>query len=155
MRGDVERWSARKWLSRIMISWGIMAGLTALVRTPGQFYLVRFLLGLAEAGFYPGVIVYLTHWFPSRDRTRALAYFFVATPIAQMVSPKLSNLLLSIGTDERVAGVLVHHPEVWGMEGWQWVFIAWGVPAVVLGVLVLVYLTDKPAQAKWLSSQPW
>ena len=148
----VERWSARKWLSRIMISWGLMAGLTALVTVPWHFYLVRFLLGLAEAGFYPGVIVYLTHWFPSRDRTRALAYFFVATPIAQMISPKLSNLLLPIGTDETINGVLVHHPEVWGMEGWQWVFIAWAVPAVVLGVLVLIYLTDRPAEAKWLQA---
>jgi len=146
----VERWSARKWLSRIMISWGIMAALTALVTVPWHFYLVRFLLGLAEAGFYPGVIVYLTHWFPSRDRTRALAYFFVATPIAQMVSPKLSNLLLSIGTDEVVNGVTIHHPEVWGMEGWQWVYIAWGIPAVVLGVAVLFFLTDRPGQARWL-----
>ena len=76
----VEKWSARKWISRIMVSWGIMAALTALVTTPFQFYVVRFLLGLAEAGFYPGVIVYLTHWFPVRDRARALAYFFVATP---------------------------------------------------------------------------
>ncbi len=147
----VERWSARKWLSRIMISWGFMAGLTALVTVPWHFYLVRFLLGLAEAGFYPGVIVYLTHWFPSRDRTRALAYFFVATPIAQMVSPKLSNILLSIGTDEVINGVKIHHPEVLGMEGWQWVFIAWGVPAVILGLAVLFLLTDKPSQAKWLT----
>ena len=146
----VERWSARKWLSRIMITWGFMAALTALVTVPWHFYLVRFLLGLAEAGFYPGVIVYLTHWFPSRDRTRALAYFFVATPIAQMVSPKLSNLLLSIGTDEVVNGVTIHHPEVWGMEGWQWVYIAWGIPAVLLGVAVLFFLTDRPGQAKWL-----
>ncbi len=92
------------------------------------------------------MIVYLTHWFPSRDRTRALAYFFVATPIAQMISPKLSNLLLAIGTDETIGGVTVHHPEVWGLEGWQWVFIAWGIPAVVLGVAVLIYLTDKPAR---------
>ena len=109
----VERWSARKWLSRIMISWGFMAGLTALVQVPWHFYLVRFLLGLAEAGFYPGVIVYLTHWFPTRDRARALAYFFVATPVAQLVSPKLTNLLLQIGTDELVDGVMVHHPRSW------------------------------------------
>ena len=93
----VEKWSARKWISRIMISWGIVAALTALVKVPWQFYTVRFLLGLAEAGFFPGVIVYLTHWFPSRDRARALAWFFVATPIAQIVSPKLSNQLLKIG----------------------------------------------------------
>ena len=111
-----------------------MAALTAMVRVPWHFYLVRFLLGLAEAGFYPGVIVYLTHWFPSRDRTRALAYFFIATPIAQIISPKISNLLLKIGTDETINGVVVHHPEVLGMEGWQWVYIFWGIPAIVLGI---------------------
>jgi len=138
----VEKWSARKWISRIMISWGIMAGFTALVKTPFQFYSVRFLLGLAEAGFFPGVIVYLTHWFPSRDRARALAYFFVATPIAQIVSPKLSNLLLKIGVDG--------NPMLLGMKGWQWVYIAWGIPAIILGLLVLFFLTDRPRQAKWL-----
>jgi ACS family tartrate transporter-like MFS transporter len=147
----VERWSARKWIFRIMISWGIMAALTALVKTPAQFYVVRFFLGLAEAGFFPGVIVYLTHWFTSRDRARALAYFFVATPVAQIVSPKISNALLKIGTDETVNGVLVHHPRVLGMAGWQWVYVAWGIPAVVLGVIVWFMLTDKPAQAKWLA----
>jgi ACS family tartrate transporter-like MFS transporter len=146
----VERWSARKWICRIMITWGLMAALTAAVKVPWHFYGVRFLLGLAEAGFYPGVIVYLTHWFPSRDRARALAYFFVATPIAQFVSPKISNLLLKIGTDETINGVVVHHPEVWGLEGWQWVYIAWGIPAILLGFAVLALLTDRPGQAKWL-----
>jgi ACS family tartrate transporter-like MFS transporter len=147
----VERWSARKWLSRIMLTWGVMAALTAAVKTPTQFYVVRFLLGLAEAGFFPGVIVYLTHWFPSRDRARALAYFFVATPLAQIVSPKISNALLKIGTDEVVGGVIVHRPEVLGLEGWQWVYIFWGIPAVVLGVVVLFALTDRPREARWLS----
>jgi ACS family tartrate transporter-like MFS transporter len=149
----VEKWSARKWISRIMISWGFMAALTAVVKTPNQFYAVRFLLGLAEAGFFPGVIVYLTHWFPSRDRTRALAYFFVATPVAQILSPKISNALLKIGTDEVVNGVPTHHPEVLGLEGWQWVYIFWGIPAVVLGVWVLFGLTDRPRQAKWLTTE--
>jgi ACS family tartrate transporter-like MFS transporter len=149
----VEKWSARKWISRIMITWGIMAALTALVKTPFQFYVVRFLLGLAEAGFFPGVIVYLTHWFPSRDRARALAYFFVATPVAQLVSPKISNALLKIGTDEVINGVPVHRPEVLGLEGWQWVYIFWGLPAIVLGVIVLFMLTDRPRQAKWLSQE--
>jgi MFS family permease len=141
----VEKWSARKWISRIMVSWGIVAALTAFVRTPWQFYGVRFLLGLAEAGFFPGVIVYLTHWFPSRDRARALAYFFIATPIAQIISPKLSNQLLKIGIDG--------NPEVLGLEGWQWVYIAWGIPAVVLGILVLIFLTDRPEQALWLTAE--
>jgi ACS family tartrate transporter-like MFS transporter len=140
----VEKWSARKWISRIMISWGIVAALTAFVKVPWHFYTVRFFLGLAEAGFFPGVIVYLTHWFPSRDRARALAWFFVATPIAQIVSPKLSNELLKIGIEGR--------PPLLGLVGWQWVYIAWGIPAVVLGILVLIFLTDRPGQANWLEA---
>ncbi len=201
----VERWSARKWICRIMISWGIIAAFTAFVhyRIPGftqiaefsikgivaaltpfiqtgidlkdmgwlsrtahdvaeqfqgpngltifQFYAIRFLLGLAEAGFYPGVIVFLTHWFPVRDRARALAYFFVATPIAQMISPKISNVMLSIGTDEIINGVAVHHPEWLGMKGWQLIYIFWGIPAVILGFMIFFWLPDKPHQAKWLT----
>lgn len=170
----VEKWSARKWISRIMISWGIVAALTAFVGIElgvsksivgalhsafgwklgvgeFQFYFIRFLLGLAEAGFYPGVIVFLTHWFPVRDRARALAYFFVATPIAQMVSPKISNFMLKFGTDEVINGVTVHHPQFLGLSGWQWIYIFWGIPAVVLGVMVLIWLPDKPRHAKWLA----
>ncbi|HUR58755.1 MAG TPA: MFS transporter, partial [Opitutaceae bacterium] len=125
----VERWSARKWICRIMVTWGIMAALTAIVKTPMQFYVVRFLLGLAEAGFFPGIIVYLTHWFPARDRTRALALFFVGTPVAQILSPKISNALLAVN---------------WlGLRGWQWLYIFWGIPAVVLGIMVLVWLKDR------------
>jgi len=149
----VEKWSARKWICRIMVTWGIAAALTALVKTPAHFYVVRFLLGLAEAGFFPGVIVYLTHWFPGRDRTRALSWFLIATPIAQITSPKISNALLKIGTDEMVNGALVHHPEVLGMAGWQWVYIFWGIPAVVLGLVVLFALTDRPRDAKWLTAE--
>jgi MFS transporter, ACS family, tartrate transporter len=135
----VERWSARKWICRIMVTWGIMAALTALVKTPMQFYVVRFLLGLAEAGFFPGIIVYLTHWFPTRDRTRALALFFVGTPVAQILSPKISNALLAVN---------------WlGLRGWQWLYIFWGIPAVVLGIMVLVWLKDRPADAKWLTPE--
>jgi ACS family tartrate transporter-like MFS transporter len=149
----VERWSARKWICRIMVSWGLMAGLTAAVKTPGHFYTVRFLLGLAEAGFFPGVIVYLTHWFTARDRAKALSYFLIATPFAQILNPKISNLVLRIGTTEEVNGVVVHHPEVLGLEGWQWVYIIWAIPAVVLGIIVLFYLTDRPRDAKWLTEE--
>ena len=149
----VEKWSARKWICRIMITWGVMATLTAFVKTPSQFYLVRFLLGLSEAGFFPGVIVYLTHWFPSRDRARALACFLVATPIAQIVSPKISNALLKIGIDETINGVTVHHPELFGLEGWQCVYIFWGIPAVVLSVVVLALLKDRPRDAGWLTTE--
>jgi MFS transporter, ACS family, tartrate transporter len=147
----VEKWSARKWISRIMISWGIVAALTALVKTPLQFYGVRFLLGLAEAGFFPGVIVYLTHWFPARDRARTLAWFFIATPVAQIVSPKLSYYLLRIGTTETFGDVMIHHPLILGLQGWQWMYIAWGIPAVILGFLVLFHLPDWPREAHWLT----
>ncbi|GIW85919.1 MAG: MFS transporter [Isosphaeraceae bacterium] len=141
----VERWSARKWICRIMVTWGVIAALTAFVREPWQFYTVRFLLGLAEAGFFPGVIVYLTHWFPSRDRTRALAWFLIGTPIAQMVAPPLSEVFMGIGVGDR--------PPVLGLVGWQWVFIVWGIPAVVLGIVVLATLTDRPRHAGWLSEE--
>jgi MFS transporter, ACS family, tartrate transporter len=149
----VEKWSARKWISRIMVSWGIVAALTALVSKPWHFYLARFLLGLAEAGFFPGVIVYLTHWFPSRDRARALSWFLIATPVAQMFSPLLSGPLIKIGAEERFGRVVIRHPEVLGLEGWQWVYIAWGIPAVVLGILVLLFLTDRPRHARWLEPE--
>jgi ACS family tartrate transporter-like MFS transporter len=133
-----------------MISWGIVASLTAFVTTPMQFYVSRFLLGLAEAGFFPGVIVFLTRWFIRQDRARAFALFLMATPVAQVISPVLSGALLNVGMTEKIDGVMVTHPAVLGLHGWQWVFIVWGVPAVVLGVMVLVWLTDRPAQAKWL-----
>lgn len=149
----VERWSARKWICRIMVTWGFMAALTAAVKTPGAFYLVRFLLGLAEAGFFPGVIVFLSHWFTSRDRARALAAFVVATPVAQVISPKLSYFLLKIGATETINGVTVEHPELWGLDGWQWIYILWGVPAVLLGLVILFWLPDRPHQAKWLSTE--
>ncbi len=146
----VEKWSARRLIGRIMITWGIAAGLTAFVRTPIQFYGARFLLGLAEAGFFPGVIVYLTHWFPARDRSRALALFLIATPVAQMTSPKISNAFLRIGNEQLINGVIVHHPELLGLKGWQWVYLVWGLPAVLLGVIVFFALPDRPRDAKWL-----
>jgi MFS transporter, ACS family, tartrate transporter len=121
------------------------------VKTPMQFYTVRFFLGLAEAGFFPGIIVYLTHWFPARDRTKALALFFVATPVAQIVSPKISNALLKIGTTEIVNGATVVHAPFLGLVGWQWVYIFWGIPAVVLGFVVVWWLKDRPRDAKWLA----
>jgi ACS family tartrate transporter-like MFS transporter len=148
----VEKWSARKTLSRIMVTWGIAAALTAAVKTPSGFYGVRFLLGLAEAGFFPGVVIYLTHWFPAKDRARALSYFLIGTPVAQITSPKITNALLKIGSDRTVAGVATHPAPLLGLHGWQWVFVAEGLPAVVLGVVVLVALPDRPRNAKWLSA---
>ncbi len=172
----VERWSARLWLFRIMVTWGIMAALTAFVGIPlgvstwvvellnaqfsaklgvaeFQFYAVRFLLGLAEAGFFPGVLVFLSHWFPARDRARALALFFMATPVAQIIGPPVCALMLKPGTREMIDGVLVQHPLVLGLAGWQWVYIVWGLPAVVIGFVILIMLPDKPRHARWLTPE--
>jgi ACS family tartrate transporter-like MFS transporter len=132
----VERWSARAWIARIMISWGIIAVLTGFVRTATQFYWIRFLLGAAEAGFFPGIVVYLGHWFRYEDRAKALALFAAAQPISNMIAAPISGLLLGI---HRL-----------GLPGWRWLFILEGIPAVILGVVTLVYLTDWPHQARWL-----
>jgi ACS family tartrate transporter-like MFS transporter len=140
----VERWSARKWISRIMITWGLIAAGTSLVSSPTQFYFVRFLLGLGEAGFFPGVIIYLTHWFPSRERARALALFLVATPVAQMAGPKITGAIAASGATTFLGFTL---------QGWQWVFIAWGLPATLLGIVVFFFLTDRPRMANWLTPE--
>jgi ACS family tartrate transporter-like MFS transporter len=133
----VERWSARKWFARILISWGLISALTALVTTPTQFYVARFFLGVAEAGFFPGIIVYFTHWFTSQDRTRALSGLIMAVPFSLAMGAPVSALLLDVD---------------WlGFAGWQWLFILEGVPAVILGFVTLHAMTDRPRQAKWLS----
>jgi MFS transporter, ACS family, tartrate transporter len=133
----VERWSARKWLARILITWGLCTMLIAGVKTPLQFYSARFLLGVAEAGFLPGVIVYLTHWFPAEERARALSRFAIAAPAALTLGAPLSALILQI--------------HALGISGWRWVFLLEGVPAIVLGVATLIYLTDYPREARWLT----
>ncbi|MFN0172416.1 MAG: MFS transporter [Bryobacteraceae bacterium] len=134
----VEHWSARKWFARILITWGLISAGTAFVQTPMQFYSVRFLLGVAEAGFFPGIIVYFTHWFPVRERALAMSGLVVAIPFSLAIGAPLSALLLD-----------VH----WlGMAGWQWLFIVEGLPAVVLGVVVLFVLTDRPRHANWLTA---
>lgn len=134
----VERWSARKWFARILISWGLISSLTAFVETPRQFYGARFLLGVAEAGFFPGIIVYFTHWFPVRDRARALSALVMAVPFSLALGAPVSALLLKVN---------------WlGLAGWKWMFILEGLPAVLLGVMTLFYLTDRPRDAKWLTA---
>ena len=133
----VERWSARKWIARIMITWGAFAIWMGFVTTEWEFYVVRFLLGLAEAGFFPGIIVYLSHWYRYEDRAKAVALFMSALPVAQLVGAPMSGLIM-----ERV------HWNGWA--GWQWVFILEGIPAIILGVVTIFYLTDRPHQAKWL-----
>jgi MFS transporter, ACS family, tartrate transporter len=132
----VERWSARKWIARIMISWGVVTILTGFVHSAAQFYAARFFLGLAEASFFPGMIVYLTHWFCSRDRGRAIACLYTAVPAASLVGSPIAGWLLG-----------VH----WcSLAGWRWLFILEGIPAIVLGIVTIFYLTDWPAQARWL-----
>ncbi|MDR5813473.1 MFS transporter [Caballeronia sp. LZ033] len=134
------RFGARRWLARIMITWGFFAAATALATGPASFYAIRLLLGIGEAGFFPGVIFFLAVWFPASYRTRVLAWFTVSTPLSSLVGAPLSTWLLSMD------GVL-------GLAGWKWMFIAEGLPACVLGFLVLRMLVDRPADAKWLSPQ--
>jgi ACS family tartrate transporter-like MFS transporter len=133
----LARVGARRWLARIMITWGVVAMSMALVRTPWQFYLVRFLLGAAEAGFFPGVIYYLGLWFPAAWRGRAISRFYVAAPLASVVMGAVAGSLL--GLDGH-----------FGLHGWQWLLIAEGAPAVVLAFVFLRFLPDRPADAKWL-----
>ncbi|MFM0326181.1 MFS transporter [Caballeronia glebae] len=134
------RFGARRWLARIMITWGFFAAATAFAVGPNSFYAIRLLLGIGEAGFFPGVIFFLSVWFPASYRTRVLAWFTVSTPLSSLVGGPLSAWLLKFD------GLL-------GLAGWKWMFIVEGLPACVLGFLVLKMLADKPADAKWLSPE--
>jgi MFS transporter, ACS family, tartrate transporter len=135
----VERWSARRWIARIMFSWGIATALVGLVNTPLQFYSARFLLGTAEAGFFPGVLVYLRHWVRATDRAKAMAIFTTATTVANVIGSPLAGAILRVR---------------WlGLPGWRWIFILQGIPAVVFGVITLFYLPDRPHQASWLREE--
>lgn len=132
----VERWSARKWLARIMITWGLATIVMAFVHTARQFYATRFLVGIAEASFFPGIIVYLTHWFPANDRAKAIASFYVALPAGSVVGSLMAGWLLDIH---------------WrGIAGWRWIFIIEGILPIILGIITIFYLTDWPRQAAWL-----
>ena len=135
----VERWSARKWMARIMISWGFATIFSGLVHTAAQFYAARFFLGVAEASFFPGMIVYLTHWFRLSDRGRAVAALYAAVPVSALIGSPLAGWLLGIG---------------WrGLPGWRWIFFLEGIPAIVLGFAALFYMTDWPREAQWLASE--
>lgn len=134
----LERVGARLWIFRIMITWGVIACAMALVRSETSFYVLRFLLGIAEAGFFPGIILYLSYWFPSADQARAVALFMLATAVTGAIGSPISGLLLSL------AGF-------GGLRGWQWLFLLEGLPSVILSFVVLAYLPDRPNQAQWLS----
>jgi ACS family tartrate transporter-like MFS transporter len=131
------RVGARLWIARIMVTWGLAASAMMLVRTPAGFYLLRFLLGVAEAGFFPGIIYYLTHWFPARERARAYAWFLSAIPVCGVIGGPLSGALL--GLDGRL-----------GLRGWQWLFLLEGVPSVLVGIAVFRLLPERPRDARWL-----
>jgi ACS family tartrate transporter-like MFS transporter len=134
----VERWSARGMICATMIAWGSLTALTAFVHTPMQLYLARFLLGAAEAGFFPGVIVYLSHWFIQEDRAKATSNFMAAIPVSLVIGSPLAGWILG------------HH---WfAIEAWRWLFILEGVPAILLGIVAFFFLTDRPSQARWLTA---
>jgi ACS family tartrate transporter-like MFS transporter len=131
---------ARFWIARIMLSWGLLSMAMAFVWNPTSFIAMRFLLGSAEAGFFPGMLLYFTYWFPSAHRGRMVAWFGVATPVAVAIGGPISSYLMLLdGT--------------WGLAGWKWLFVGEGVPAVVLGVVAMFYLVDGPLQAKWLTAE--
>src|SRR5438034_64517 len=137
----MHRVGARVWMARIMISWGVISAATMLVRGATSFYALRFLLGAAEAGFFPGMILYLTYWFPAAEQARAVARFMTATAMAGVVGGPISGAIL-VGLGGRG-----------GLAGWQWLFLLEGLPAVAFGLAVLVYLTDRPEMADWLAPE--
>src|SRR5271165_259930 len=132
------RFGARRWIARIMFTWGLLAIGMMFVKTPVQFYGMRFLLGMAEAGFFPGVVFYLMQWFPAEMRARTMSRFYVSLPLSSAVMGALAGALLNL------QGKL-------GLAGWQWLFLVEGIPPVVLGVVFLIFRPDNPAKAKWLT----
>jgi ACS family tartrate transporter-like MFS transporter len=135
----VEHWSARRLISLVMIAWGSLTALTGLVHTANELYFARLLLGAAEAAFFPGVIVYLSHWFGREDRVKATGYFMSAIPLSQaLASP--------------VAGWIVGH-SFRGLAGWRWLFIVEGAPAVLLGAVAYFFLSDRPRESHWLLAE--
>jgi MFS transporter, ACS family, tartrate transporter len=134
----LERVGARKWIARIMLTWGIISGAFAFVEGPVSFYVLRFLLGAAEAGFFPGIILYLSYWFPARSRARVTALFMAAAPISVALGSPISTSIMQL-----MDGML-------GIKGWQWMFIMEAVPALLMSVVTFYFMTDRPSQAKWL-----
>ena len=128
---------ARIWIARVMVTWGIISGGMAFVQGPTSFYVMRFLLGASEAGFFPGIILYLSFWFPARHRASVIAFFMAAAPISTALGSPISAAILEMN------GVM-------GLAGWQWLFILEAIPALILGVVVFFYMTDRPEHATWL-----
>ncbi len=141
----LQRVGARRWISRIMITWGLASAAMVLVHGSTSFYALRFLLGAAEAGFFPGVILYLSYWFPAEYRARFSALFLLAIPLSQVISAGLSGAVMQAFNG------------AFGMAGWRWLFIVEAAPAIVLGVVTWYYLSDRPRDAQWLSpdEQTW
>lgn len=135
----LARFGARRWIARIMLTWGVISGAMALVQTPTQFYVMRFLLGVAEAGFYPGVLLYLSQWFPATMLARSVSRFYIANPISFMM----------MGS---VAGLLMGFDGAFGVAGWQWMLLLEAVPALVVAALLLLFLPDRIETASWLSA---
>jgi MFS transporter, ACS family, tartrate transporter len=133
------RFRARRWMARIMLSWGILAIAMMFVRTPIQFYVVRFLLGMAEAGFFPGVIFYLMQWFPAEMRARTITRFYISLPLSSVFMGSLAGMLLNLQGK-------------FGLAGWQWLFAVEGLPALALSLIFLLFLPSDPGEAKWLSA---
>jgi MFS family permease len=135
----LHRVGARRWIARIMITWAIVSALTLFVKTPMQFYIARFLLGVAEAGFSPGIMLYLTYWFPAKKRGFALGVYYIAIPLAGVVGGPLSGWILDAFAHSTV------------MAGWQWLFLIEAIPALLAGFAVLALMVDRPSQAAWLT----
>lgn len=136
----LHRFGARRWMARIMVSWGIIASIMAFVPNAETLYVLRFLLGVAEAGFFPGIIYYLTFWFPKRERAKAIALFILAVPLSAAIGSPLSSWLITAGNQI-----------LFNLDGWRFMFLIEGLPAVILGVVCWFYLTERPADAKWLA----
>ena len=136
----LHKFGARRWIARIMVSWGIIATIMAFVPNVETLYLLRFLLGVAEAGFFPGIIFYLTFWFPKRERAKAVALFILAVPLSAAIGSPVSSWLITAGDQV-----------MFGLAGWRFMFLVEGLPAVLLGVVCWFYLTERPADAKWLA----
>ena len=136
----MQKVGARRWIARIMISWGLLSAATALVTGPTSFFVVRVLLGIAEAGLFPGLLLYFHRWFPQRHRGRVVGWFLTGLPLATAIGAPVSTAFLQMDG-------------IWGLHGWQWMFVGEGIPTALVGVTVLFFLTERPSEAKWLAPE--